>query len=84
MAAQELQAARVVYLPITQPEEPPQLFASVPDVLDVGSVAELLGVNAKTVRREIERGKLACFHVGARVRITKQQLIAYVGGGAHE
>lgn len=55
-----------------------KLFEDVPDTLDMDAVAELLGVTKKTVQREIKRGKLRCFHVGARVRITKQALVDYV------
>ena len=55
-----------------------QLFEGVPDTLDMDGVAELLGVTKKTIQREIKRGNLRCFHVGTRVRITKQALIDYV------
>jgi len=55
-----------------------QLFENVPDTLDMNGVAELLGVTKKTIQREIKRGNLRCFHVGTRVRITKQALIDYV------
>lgn len=56
-----------------------ELFASQPDVMSVPKVAELLGVNAQTVRREIARGRLECIHVGKAVRVTKKQLLEYVG-----
>ena len=55
-----------------------QLFEGEQDTLDMDRVAELLGVTKKTVQREIKRGKLRCFHVGTRVRITKQALVDYV------
>lgn len=54
------------------------LFSEQPDVMTVPQVAELLGVSAITVRRELARGRLSCCHIGACVRITKQQLIDYV------
>ena len=71
---------RIVYLSEIPADEPPRMFADEPDVLNVRRIAELLGVDEKTVRREIARGRLACFHVGSRVRVTKQQLVNYVAG----
>lgn len=72
---------RIVYLSDVPPSEGVQLFADAPDVMDVRRVAALLGVVPATVRREIARGSLECFHVGTNVRITKKQLIAYIEGG---
>lgn len=53
-------------------------FDSVPDVLNKLKVAEILNVNIRTVSREIARGRLGCFHVGTAVRVTKEQLLAYI------
>lgn len=57
----------------------PSLLFLQPDVMNVPKVAELLGVAPATVRREIARGSLECVHVGASVRVTKTQLLKYVG-----
>jgi len=69
---------RVVSLSEVPVHEMPPLFANVPDAFDMNHAAGLLGVTRKTIQREIERGKLRCFHVGTRVRITKQALVDYV------
>lgn len=70
--------ARLVYLTDVPPEQPGGLFASAPDTMDMNKAAELLGVTRQTIKREIDRGKLRSFHVGTRVRITKQALVDYV------
>ena len=56
-----------------------RLFEGEPDVMSVPKGANLLGVSPDTLRREIARGKLECSHVGACVRITKTQLLRYLG-----
>ena len=42
------------------------------------AAADYLGVDRKTLYREIQRGRLRCFHVGAQIRITEEQLIEYM------
>lgn len=74
-------AGRVVYLMENPPEQPPQMFADEPDVFGVTKAAELLDVVPQTIRREIARGRLECFHVGTNVRITKESLIKYIKEG---
>lgn len=69
---------RVVYISEVPVNEMPPLFANEPDAFDMNHVAGLLGVTRKTIQREIERGKLRSFHVGTRVRITKQALTDYM------
>lgn len=71
---------RIVYLSEVEPDTPPQLFEGEPDVMTVRHVSELLGVDHKTVRREIARGRLKCSKVGACVRVTKLQLLDYLEG----
>lgn len=77
-------AGRVVYLSEVPTETPPQMFADEPDVFGVTKAAELLDVVPNTIRREIARGRLGCFHVGTRVRITKESLIKYIMEGTNE
>ena len=55
-----------------------KLFENEPDILTKQQVADLLGVTLKTIHREIQRGRLECFHVSTRVRITKKALLKYV------
>lgn len=69
---------RVVYISEVPVNEMPPLFANEPDTFDMNHAARLLGVTRKTIQREITRGKLRSFHVGTRVRITKQALVDYV------
>ena len=70
---------QVVYLSEVPSAENVTLFDGEPDVMNVPQVARLLGVNPQTVRREIARGRLECVHVGKAVRVTKKQLLEYVG-----
>ena len=69
---------RLLYLTDVPPDQPGGLFADAPDAFDMNKAAELLGVTRQTIKREIDRGNLRSFHVGARVRITKQALVDYV------
>ena len=69
---------RVVYITEVPKSEEVRLFADEPDVMTKQQVADLLGVTLKTISREIQRGRLECFHVGTRVRITKTALLRYV------
>ena len=72
---------KIVYLSDVPSASETRLFDGVPDVMDVGQVAELLGVVPMTVRREIARGCLESIRVGTRVRVTKTALLRYVGEG---
>ena len=58
----------------------PSMFDELPPVMDAATVAGVLGVSVKTVLREASRGRLDSFKVGARVRITRPALVAYVHG----
>ena len=69
---------RVVYLTEVPQSNEVKLFEHEPDVMTKQHVADLLGVTLKTISREIQRGRLECFHVGTRVRITKAALLRYV------
>ena len=69
---------RVVYITEVPQANEVKLFENEPDILTKQQVADLLGVTLKTIHREIQRGKLECFHVGTRVRITKIALLKYV------
>lgn len=74
-----MMSGRVVYLTDVPQASEIKLFSNEPDVMTVNKVAELLDVVPMTVRREIQRGALECIHVGTRVRITKKQLLKYIG-----
>lgn len=71
-------AGRIVYVSEVPVNDMPPLFANEPDTFDMSHAARLLGVTRKTIQREINRGNLRSFHVGTRVRITKQALVDYV------
>lgn len=45
--------------------------------LSVAEVARLLGVHARTIRREIARGRLEAFRVGDSVRVSWAAIEAY-------
>ena len=70
---------RVVYTTEVPQSNEVKLFENEPDIMTKQHVAILLGVTPKTIDREIQRGRLECFHVGTRVRITKTDLLKYVG-----
>ena len=69
---------RVVYITEVPKADELKLFEHEPDIMTKQQVADLLGVNLKTISREIQRGRLGCIHVGTRVRITKTALLRYV------
>ena len=48
------------------------------DVLTRQQAAVRLGVNVRTIAREIERGNLKAFRVGRCIRITEQALSDYI------
>lgn len=54
------------------------LFGELPELVSVPRAADALGVCDRTIRREIAKGRLGCVHVGRAVRITRDQLTAYV------
>ena len=76
--AEATASKRLVYLTEVPQEQTGGLFDGEPDAFDMNHAARLLGVTRQTIKREISRGNLRCFHVGTRVRITKQALIDYV------
>lgn len=45
----------------------------------VDQLADAWQVDPKTVRRLIWKGELGCVHIGRAVRITREQLDAYLG-----
>ncbi len=78
-------SGRIVYLSEVPADQPPQMFADVPDVLNVSRCAEVLGVSAQTIRRLVASGELPSIRVGRSVRVTKAALLRFVGEGAdHE
>ena len=74
-----MSTGKIVYLSEVPPVDSFALFDEAPEVLTVSKVGELPDVHPQTVRREIARGKLGCIHVGKAVRVTKRQLLQYVG-----
>lgn len=50
---------------------------SLPRVLSLDLVAELLGCNRRTVQREIERGKLKAFKAGSLIRVRLEEFERY-------
>lgn len=80
------QDGRITYLPVmlsgADAAPPLRMFDGEPDVMGVPHVAGLLDVDAQTIRREIQRGRLRASRVGTRVRITKTALLDYLGEGA--
>ena len=50
----------------------------VPRLLAVSEIADLLVVSTKTIRRWIERGELHAHHLGRRVRVSEEDLTAYL------
>ena len=60
---------------------PPQLTTAsrLPRLLAVGEVAELLQVSSKTVRRWIERQELRTHRLGRQLRVSEEDLAAFLG-----
>ena len=55
-----------------------ELLESYPAVLDVATVAEILGVTPATVRRLVKSNVIQSVKVGRLTRITKDKLIDYL------
>lgn len=51
-------------------------------VLTMADVAALLNVDERTARRACEDGQLPCIHVGRRVLIPREPLLALLTGAA--
>ena len=49
-----------------------------PECVSLSRAAKILGVCVRTVRREIERGRLAAFRVGRSLRIRMSELRRYM------
>ena len=71
-------AGQLLYLSDVAPSEPVELFAGEPEAFSLQHAARLLDVSIDTVRREIRRGNLRSFKVGARVRVTRRALAEFV------
>ena len=55
-----------------------ELLEKYPAVLDVATVAEILGVTPATVRRLVKSNAIPSVKVGRLTRITKDKLIDYL------
>lgn len=55
-----------------------ELLANYPAVLDVATVAEILGVTPATVRRLLKANVIPSVKVGRLTRVTKDKLINYL------
>lgn len=55
-----------------------ELLAKYPAVLDVATVAEILGVTPATVRRLLKANVIPSVKVGRLTRVTKDKLINYL------
>ena len=55
-----------------------ELLAKYPAVLDVATVAEILGVTPATVRRLLKANVIPSVKVGRLTRVTKDKLIDYL------
>ncbi|BAK46757.1 hypothetical protein CXIVA_07900 [Clostridium sp. SY8519] len=58
-----------------------QMFEHYPELLDVNTVADILGVTPVTVRRHIQAGNLPSIKVGRLIRIPKHELCESLEGG---
>lgn len=57
----------------------PTDLADLPPALDVGTVAELLGVSRWAVYEAVKKGELPALHVGRAVRIPRRPLLELLG-----
>jgi len=48
------------------------------ECVSLARAAKILGVCVRTVRREIDRGRLAAFRVGRSLRIRMSELLRYM------
>ena len=52
------------------------------ECVSLSRAAKILGVCVRTVRREIDRGRLAAFRVGRSLRIRMSELLRYMDSEA--
>jgi len=60
-----------------------QMFREFPDVVDVGSLSQMLGVSKKTAYRLIADGSIGSVKVGRSYKIPKQFVVQYLVGINH-
>ena len=53
------------------------------EMLNIAQVATILAVSTKTVRRLIERGQLHFHRIGGSVRVSPEDLRAYINAARH-
>ncbi len=54
-------------------------LADLPPALDVGTVAELLGVSRWLVYEAVKRGQIPALHVGRTVRVPRRAVLELLG-----
>ncbi len=53
-----------------------------PDILDADQVAEMLGLNRKTVYEAVHKGQLPCRRIGRRLVFFRPALVAWLSHAA--
>jgi len=60
-----------------------QLFAGYPPVLSAKDVAEVLGLNSKTVYEYLQSGELPAYHIGSKWVIVRDEVVEHISSTAN-
>jgi excisionase family DNA binding protein len=60
-----------------------QLFAGYPPILSAKDVAEVLGLNSKTVYEYLQSGEIPAYHIGSKWVIVRDEIVEYISSTAN-
>lgn len=60
------------------PKHLEHLFAGYPPILSAKDVAEVLGLNSKTVYEYLQSGELPAYHIGSKWVIVRDEVVEYI------
>ena len=61
-----------------------ELLKDYPEIMDVSTVAEILHVTPKTIRKHVEREETPAIKIGKIYRIPKEWLLSYLNKGKED
>lgn len=61
-----------------------KLFEGYPPILSVKDLAEILGLNTKTVYEYLQNGALPAYHIGTKWVIVRDEVISFMRDAANQ
>ncbi len=59
------------------------LFAGYPPILSAKDLAEVLGLNSKTVYEYLQTGELPAYHIGSKWVIVRDEIVEHISSTAN-